>query len=94
MKMPALKRAGALLLALLAGSAANAQTVAITGGTVALGDGSEPIPGGTVIVRDGRIVAAGRGVAAAGVATRADRPDRLIGDDQAGRGQLPAIDLG
>ena len=64
--MRALKGAGALLFALLAGTAATAvraQTVAITGGTVALGDGSDPIPGGTVIVRDGRIVAAGRGVA-------------------------------
>ena len=40
-----------------------AQTFAITGGTVALGDGSQPIQGGTVIVRDGRIVAAGPGVA-------------------------------
>jgi imidazolonepropionase-like amidohydrolase len=38
---------------------AAAQTFAITGGTVALGDGSQPIPGGTVIVRNGRIVAAG-----------------------------------
>jgi imidazolonepropionase-like amidohydrolase len=56
------KGAGALILSLLAGSA-GAQTVAITGGTVALGDGSEPIPGGTVVVRDGRIVAAGKGVA-------------------------------
>ena len=36
-----------------------AQTIAITGGTVALGDGSEPIHGGTVVIRDGRIVAAG-----------------------------------
>ncbi|HET6943408.1 MAG TPA: amidohydrolase family protein [Sphingomicrobium sp.] len=36
-----------------------AQTIAITGGTVALGDGSEPIPGGTVVIRNGRIVAAG-----------------------------------
>jgi len=36
-----------------------AQTIAITGGTVALGDGSEPIAGGTVLIRDGRIVAAG-----------------------------------
>ena len=36
-----------------------AQTFAITGGTVALGDGSQPIPNGTVIVRDGRIVTAG-----------------------------------
>ena len=44
--------------ALLAAPAA-AETIAITGGTVALGDGSEPIPGGTVLIRDGRIVAAG-----------------------------------
>jgi imidazolonepropionase-like amidohydrolase len=56
---------GALLAALLAFTAAPAlaQTVAITGGTVALGDGSEPIEGGTVVIRDGRIVAAGRNVA-------------------------------
>jgi imidazolonepropionase-like amidohydrolase len=39
-----------------------AQTIAITGGTVALGDGSEPIPGGTVVIRNGRIVAAGANV--------------------------------
>ncbi|NUT00821.1 MAG: amidohydrolase family protein [Sphingomonas sp.] len=37
-----------------------AQTIAITGGTVALGDGSDPIPGGTVIVRNGRIAAVGQ----------------------------------
>ena len=42
---------------------AAAQTIAITGGTVALGDGSEPIQGGTVVIRNGRIVSAGRGVA-------------------------------
>ena len=47
--------AGSLLLA----APATAQTIAITGGTVALGDGSEPIPGGTVVIRDGRVVAAG-----------------------------------
>ena len=47
----------ALLLATTAPVAA--QTVAITGGMVALGDGSDPIPGGTVVIRDGRIVAAG-----------------------------------
>jgi imidazolonepropionase-like amidohydrolase len=40
-----------------------AQTFAITGGTVALGDGSDPIQGGTVVIRDGRVVAAGSGVA-------------------------------
>ena len=57
-----LKGAGALLLA-IGSTGAMAQTLAITGGTVALGDGSEPIEGGTVVIRDGRIVAAGRGVA-------------------------------
>jgi len=36
-----------------------AQTLAITGGTVALGDGSQPIANGMVVIRDGRIVAAG-----------------------------------
>ena len=41
---------------------ANAETVAITGGTLAIGDGSAPASG-TVVVRDGRIVAAGAGVA-------------------------------
>ena len=38
---------------------ASAQSYAIVNGTVALGDGSEPIPNGTVVIRDGRIVAAG-----------------------------------
>ena len=47
----------ALLLA--AASPLAAQTFAITGGTVALGDGSEPIPGGTVVIRDGKILGAG-----------------------------------
>ena len=36
-------------LALLA-APAMAETVAITGGTVAIGDGSQPIPGGTVVI--------------------------------------------
>lgn len=36
-----------------------AQTVAITNGTLVLGDGSEPMQGGTVVIRNGRIVAAG-----------------------------------
>ena len=40
-----------------------AQTVAITNGTVVIGDGSEPITGGTVVVRNGRVVAAGPSVA-------------------------------
>lgn len=44
-------------------SAASAQDFAITGATVAIGDGSEPVQNGTVVVRAGRIVAAGAGVA-------------------------------
>ncbi len=56
--MKALLLAGAALLA----TPALAETIAITGGTVAIGDGSAPAPG-TVVVRDGRIVAAGAGVA-------------------------------
>lgn len=53
-----------VIVSLLLASAApvGAQTIAITGGTVALGDGSEPIEGGTVVIRNGRIVAAGANV--------------------------------
>jgi len=51
----------AMLLAVTAVPAAT-ETIAITGGTVALGDGSEPIPGGVVIIRNGRIAAAGLNV--------------------------------
>ena len=42
---------------------ANAETIAITGGRVVVGDGSAPIDGGTVVIRDGNVVAAGNGVA-------------------------------
>ena len=51
-----------LLLAAAVAAPASAQTVAIVNGTVAIGDGSQPIPNGTVVFRDGRIVAAGAGV--------------------------------
>ncbi|MBJ7388493.1 MAG: amidohydrolase family protein [Sphingomonadaceae bacterium] len=36
-----------------------AETIAITGGRVVVGDGSAPIEGGTVVIREGKIVAAG-----------------------------------
>ena len=36
-----------------------AETIAITGGRVVVGDGSAPIEGGTVVIRDGKVVAAG-----------------------------------
>ncbi|HEX6661564.1 MAG TPA: amidohydrolase family protein [Sphingomicrobium sp.] len=50
------------LAALSFAAPATAQTFAIVNGTVAKGDGSEPIRGGTVVVRNGRVVAAGAGV--------------------------------
>ncbi len=55
----------AFLAALLVTAAvpSAAETIAITNGTLATGDGSGPIQGGTVVIRDGRIVAAGPGVA-------------------------------
>ena len=49
----------ALLTAAMAAPAA-AQTFAVTGATVVLGDGSEPIENGTVVVRDGKIAAVGK----------------------------------
>ncbi len=52
----------AAALAALA-SPANAETIAITGGKLVIGDGSAPIDGGTVVIRDGNVVAAGAGVA-------------------------------
>ena len=57
-----MKRALLLLATMLATPAA-AQTVAITGATVATGDGSAPIENGTVVFTNGRIVAAGAGIA-------------------------------
>ncbi|MEY4952264.1 MAG: hypothetical protein RL299_688, partial [Pseudomonadota bacterium] len=62
-----------LALAALLGSTASpafAQSFAITGGKVVIGDGSDPIEGGTVLVQDGKVVAAGKGIAVpAGVKT-------------------------
>lgn len=53
-----------LTFCLLAGlsTPAFAETIAITGGKVVIGDGSAPIDGGTVVIRDGSIVAAGGNV--------------------------------
>jgi imidazolonepropionase-like amidohydrolase len=59
------KRLSLLLagIAAIAAAPAAAQTVAITGGRVVIGDGTEPIDNGTVVIRDGRVVAAGANVA-------------------------------
>jgi imidazolonepropionase-like amidohydrolase len=52
-------RAALLGILLATTTPTGAQTIAITGGTIALGDGSDPIPNGTVVIRNGRIAAAG-----------------------------------
>ena len=69
----------AALLVLLLGAAvpAAAQTIAITGGTVATGDGSEPIAG-TVVIRNGRIAAAGPMVAIPAGATVVDATGKWV----------------
>jgi imidazolonepropionase-like amidohydrolase len=74
-------RALALLLAgiaALAAAPAAAQTLAITGGRVVVGDGSAPIEGGTVVIRNGRVVAAGAGVAVPAGAEIIDASGRWV----------------
>ncbi|MES2337334.1 MAG: amidohydrolase family protein [Pseudomonadota bacterium] len=71
------------------------QTIAITGGTVAIGDGSAPIPNGTVVVRDGRIVAAGSGVAVPAGAQVVDATGKWVtAGITAGIGSLGLVDAG
>jgi imidazolonepropionase-like amidohydrolase len=60
--MRALLLLAAAALVLPLGATASAETIAITNGTIATGDGSGPIQRGTVVIRDGRIVAAGAGI--------------------------------
>ena len=57
---------------------AAAQTVAITGGKVVIGDGSAPVEGGTVVLRDGKVVAAGAGVAVPAGAQVVDATGRWV----------------
>ena len=71
-------RALPLLLMSAIAAPALAQTIAITGGTVALGDGSAPIEGGTVVVRNGRIVSAGRNAAVPADAQRIDATGKWV----------------
>ncbi|GAA4720556.1 amidohydrolase family protein [Sphingomonas lutea] len=55
-------RAALAVVLLTAALPAQAQTIAITNGILATGDGTEPVQGGTVVIRNGRIVAAGAGI--------------------------------
>ncbi|NNC73491.1 MAG: amidohydrolase family protein [Sphingomonadaceae bacterium] len=66
------------LLALACAAPVTAQTVAITGGTVVIGDGSDPIPGGAVVLRNGRVVSAGAGTAVPSGAQIVDATGRWV----------------
>lgn len=78
-------RAAVAALLLACAAPAAAETIAITNGIVATGDGSAPIHGGTVVIRDGRIVAAGQGVRI---------PPRARVVDAAGKWVTPGIVAG
>lgn len=75
-----------------------AQSVAITGGTVVVGDGSAPIERGTVVIRDGRVVAAGPNVAIPADAERIDAsgqwvtPGLVAGFSRIGLIEVDAVD--
>ncbi|WP_243444705.1 amidohydrolase family protein [Sphingosinicella humi] len=85
-------------IAALVSAPAIAQTVAITGGTVALGDGSAPIEGGTVVIENGRIAAAGANVAVPAGATVVDAtgkwvtPGLVAGFSRVGLVEVDAVD--
>lgn len=57
---------------------AQAETVAITGGKVVIGDGSAPIDGATVIIRDGRLIGVGRNIAVPAGARNVDATGRWV----------------
>ncbi len=94
-------KALALLCTVAAGALAlpaDAQTTAITGGRVIIGDGSAPIEGGTVIISGGRIIAAGRGVSVPAGATIVDAtgkwvtPGIVAGFSRVGLAGVDAVD--
>jgi imidazolonepropionase-like amidohydrolase len=55
-----------------------AETIAITGGRVVVGDGTAPIDGGTVIIRDGNVIAAGASLAVPADARRIDAKGKWV----------------
>lgn len=87
-----------LAFATLATVPAFADTIAITNGRVAIGDGSGPVDGVTVVIRDGRIAAVGRSVpvpAGAKVADAAGKwvvPGFVAGFTRTGLTEVDAVD--
>jgi imidazolonepropionase-like amidohydrolase len=64
--------------ALFLATPALAQTFAITGGRVVVGDGSAPIEDGIVVITNGRVTAAGKGVAIPPSAERIDARGKWV----------------
>jgi imidazolonepropionase-like amidohydrolase len=85
-------------IGLLTATPAAAQTVAITGGRVVIGDGSAPIDNGTVVIRNGRVVAAGAGVQVPAGAEVVDANGRWVtpglvsGFSRIGLAEVDAVD--
>lgn len=75
-----------------------AQTTAITGGTVVIGDGSDPIKNGVVLLRGGNVIAAGANVPVPAGATRVDAsgkwvtPGIFAGFSRLGLSEVDAVD--
>jgi imidazolonepropionase-like amidohydrolase len=88
----------AAVAAIAIASPASAETVAITGGKLIIGDGSAPIEGGTVVIRDGIVVAAGAGVAIPAGARTVDAsgkwvtPGVFAGFSRLGLSEVDAVD--
>ena len=59
-------------------SSASAETIAITGGKLVIGDGSAPIDDGTVVIRDGNVMAAGSAIAIPAGARRIDASGKWV----------------
>jgi imidazolonepropionase-like amidohydrolase len=80
------------------GYKANAQTVAITDGLVAIGDGDAPIIGATVLMRDGKIIAVGTNVVIPANAERIDAkgkwvtPGLFAGFSRLGLSEIEGVD--
>ncbi|MBH1992968.1 MAG: amidohydrolase family protein [Sphingomonadaceae bacterium] len=74
-----------------------AQSIAITGATLAIGDGSDPIQNGTVVITGGKVVAAGAGIAVPPGAKTIDAsgkwvtPGLVSGYSHVGLVEVPAV---
>jgi imidazolonepropionase-like amidohydrolase len=84
--------------AALVAAPVHAQTIAITGGKVVIGDGTAPIEQGIAVIRDGRIVAAGASVAVPAGARSIDAtgkwvtPGIVAGFSRIGLAGIDAVD--